>query len=321
MKNYNRLLEYFQQLDFDLTIKKTTAENNNFDCTIMINDQPIYVQMKNEIRPATLAAMHQLVPHDPTILVAANYITPNAKALLKTQKINYIDSFGNAYLDFDQLKIYVEKGNAKPITNSSNAIFTPAGAKLLFELLQKPDSVNTTYRALAEQCGIALGSVSKIMTALGNEGFLVKLNNKNAQLIKKEELLERWIPLINEKVLPNYKLDTFQFAKTKQSDWESTDETIQWAGEPAAAYLTNYLNPEQFSLFTNLAKTEIITKTGFLPNKNGNITIYKPFWKSDTNAIKTVPPLLIYAQLMYEGSPRNIETAKLVYNEFLQPNL
>ncbi len=321
MEDYNKLVDYFQQLDFDLNIKKISNAENNFDYNIMINDHPISVVMKNEIRPGALTVIDHLLPNDNTIVLAANYITPNAKAKLKSIKINYIDSFGNAYFDFKDLKIYVEKGNAKPITNSSNEIFTRSGAKLLFELLQNPESVNTTFRELSEKCSIALGSVSKIMKALGNEGFLVKVNSKNSQLIKRGELLERWIPLVNEKVLPNYKLDTFQFGKTSQSEWKNTDETIQWAGEPAAALLTNYLNPEQFSLFTTLDKTEIIKNIGFLPNKNGNISIYRPFWKSENNDMKTVPTLLIYAQLMYQGSPRNIETANLLYNEFLQPNL
>jgi hypothetical protein len=321
MEEYNILLDYFQELDFDLNIKKVSTPENKFDYYIMINEQPVSVVMKNEIRPGTLAAMEQLFNNQNAVLVAANYITPNAKAKLKSEKINYIDSFGNAYIELNDLKIYVEKGNASPITNSSNEIFTPAGAKLLFELLQNPERVNSTYRELAEKCSIALGSVSKVMRALGNEGFLIKINTKISQLIKKEELLERWIPLLNEKVLPTYKLDTFQFGKTSQRDWKNTDETIKWAGEPGAALLTNYLNPEQFSLFTTLDKTEIIKNRDFLPNKNGNITIYKPFWKSLEDSAKTVPPLLIYAQLMYQGSPRNIETAKLLYSEFLKPNL
>lgn len=46
---------------------------------------------------------------------------------------------------------------------------------------------------------IALGSVSKFMNALTNEGFLIKVNTTETQLIRREELLQRWIPLINGK--------------------------------------------------------------------------------------------------------------------------
>jgi len=321
MENYNSLLNYFQELDFYVKIKKTSNQKKEFDFCITINEQAVYIAMKNEIRPETLAIMNPVFDTTDAVLVAANYITPKAKAKLKTEKINYIDGFGNAYLNLLNLKLYVEKGDAKPFTNNSNEIFTTAGAKLLFELLQNPQSINNTYRELAEKCSIALGSVSKIMKALINEGFAIKINSKNIQLTKRQELLERWIPLINEKVLPSYQLDTFQFGKTNQSNWQNTNEAIQWAGEPGAALLTNYLNPEKFSLFTTLTKTEIIKVAGLLPNQSGNITIYKPFWKSDHNTKKTVPPLLIYAQLIHSGNARNIETAKLIYNEFLKANL
>lgn len=46
---------------------------------------------------------------------------------------------------------------------------------------------------------IALGSVSRFMNALTNEGFLIKVNTTETQLIRREELLQRWILLINGK--------------------------------------------------------------------------------------------------------------------------
>ena len=322
MEAFKIVVEYFQELDFDLDIRKTNHYDDKFDCGIKVNDQNLNVVLKNEVRPVTLSLMDSIFDTENSVLFAAAYITPKAKTALKTKKINYIDGFGNAYIDLENVKIYVEKGNAKPIVNPKNEIFTLTGAKVLFELLQNPDSVNTnTYREWADKCGIALGSVSKFMNALTNEGFLIKVNSTEKQLIRREELLQRWIPLINEKVLPNYFVETFQFGKTTQRNWKNIEHEMQWAGEPAAGILTNYLNPEEFSLFTNLDKTEIIKRAGLLPNKDGNISIYKPFWKIVEKDSKTVPPLLIYAQLMYQGNSRNVETAKLIYDEFLKAKL
>ena len=322
MEAFKIVVEYFQELDLDLDIRKTNDYEHKLDCGIKVNDQDLNVVLKNEVRPDTLSLMDTIFDTGNKVLVAAVYITPKAKTALKYKRVNYIDSFGNAYIDLENVKIYVEKGNAKPIVNTKNEIFTLTGAKILFELLQNPESINTnTYRDWADKCGIALGSVSKFMNALTNEGFLIKVNSTEKQLIRREELLQRWIPLINEKVLPNYFVDTFQFGKTSQRDWKNIKDEMQWAGEPAAGILTHYLNPEEFSLFTNLDKTEIIKRAGLLPNKDGNIRIYKPFWKIVENDSKTVPPILIYAQLMYQGNSRNVETAKLLYDEFLKAKL
>jgi hypothetical protein len=65
----------------------------------------------------------------------------------------------------------------------------------------------------------------------------------------------------------------------------------------------------------------MITEAGLLPDANGSITVYKPFWKQEENISNTVPPLLMYAQLMYDGNDRNLETAKMIFDEYIKPNL
>jgi hypothetical protein len=319
MKSFKTIQEYFGKLDFELDITKESNPDKTFDFLISINGEQIYVEIKKEVRPASLTNINEIFKHKNNALLVADYITPIAKEKLKERNVNYIDSFGNAYLNLNKVKIYLEKGNAKPIVNESSEVFTPTGAKLLFDLLQHPENINNTYRNLAEECSISLGSVSKIMRALVHEGYAVSVNGKKLQLIKRKELLERWIPLINEKVLPAYKIGNFIFNRNNHFNWKSLDLDIQWGGEPGAALLTQYLNPEKFTLFTNHYKIDIIKNMKLLPNANGDVVIYKPFWK-DLNT-KTVAPLLIYAQLMYSGKDRNIETAKIIYDEYIKPNL
>ena len=56
-----------------------------------------------------------------------------------------------------------------------------------------------------------------------------------------------------------------------------------------------------------------------MPDKNGEIEVLYLFWKQEDG--KTVPPLLVYADLMLEGGKRNKETAEKIYNEYIKPNL
>lgn len=319
MENFKITQDYFSKLNFDLNITKESNTDKTFDFLISINGEPVYVEIKKEVRPGSLHILNEIFSKKNNVLLVAGYITPTAKERLKEQNINYIDSFGNAYLNLDKVKLYIEKGNAKPIINESSEVFTPTGAKLLFELLQHPEHINNTYRDLAEECTISLGSVSKIMKALLRDGYAVSVNSKKLQLVKRKELLERWIPLINEKVLPTYKTGNFNFSRNNSANWKSIDLDGQWGGEPGAALLNQYLNPENFCLFTNHFKNDIIKNGKLLPDTNGEVTVYKPFWKDQIT--KTAPPLLIYAQLMHSGNDRNIETAKLIYDEYIQPNL
>ncbi len=64
-----------------------------------------------------------------------------------------------------------------------------------------------------------------------------------------------------------------------------------------------------------------------IPDEKGNISAYKSFWKPQSinldhkYARKAAHPLLIYAELIYSGNDRNIETAKIIFDEYIKPNL
>ncbi len=264
------------------------------------------------------------------VLVASKYITPKSKKILKEKKINYIDSFGNAYIDLKNLKVYIEQGKAKPYNSEYSNIFTQSGGQILFNLLKNPELINETQRYLAHISDVSLGSVSKFLKGLFDEGYSVKWNNQQKyQLVNREALLEKWIVILNEKILPAHKVGNFTFSKTNTAHWKNQlmHPNVLWSGEPAAALVTEYLNPEKFSLFTPLPKAEIIRELKLLPDANGEISIYKPFWiVSDTmervlSNNDVVHPLIIYAQLIYSGYSRNVETAQILYNEYIKPNL
>jgi hypothetical protein len=54
---------------------------------------------------------------------------------------------------------------------------------------------------------------------------------------------------------------------------------------------------------------------------NGNTEILRAFWNLplDERFPDVVPPLLAYADLMATPDGRNLETARLIYDKFLEP--
>lgn len=52
---------------------------------------------------------------------------------------------------------------------------------------------------------------------------------------------------------------------------------------------------------------------------NGNIELLQKFWhfKDEWEEKGLVPPLLVYADLIASGDPRNLETAKMIYEQEL----
>ena len=302
------------------------------DAVYSINGESVLVEYKNEIRPQHVSIFDKFKSTELPFLVVAKYITPNAKQALKNNGVNYIDSFGNAFLDLEHLKLYVEKNNAKPVYKSSTRIFTQAGCQLVFQLLKHPESINETVRYLAHHCSISIGSISKIINHLQEEGYVIKWNSEQKyQLVKREELLERWISPFVEKVLPNYKVGNFKFSQHQLSDWQKklSYPRLFWCGEPAASMLTKNLNPEKFTIYTNRTKKEISIQFRLIPDENGAITVYNKFWQEKSmfdelaylENKNIVHPLLIYAELIHSGSQRNIETGKIIFDEYIKPNL
>jgi hypothetical protein len=61
-----------------------------------------------------------------------------------------------------------------------------------------------------------------------------------------------------------------------------------------------------------------------MPQNNGDLLVYDWFWNiSDQQPTQqlTAPPFLVYADLMIKNNKRCRETAEMIFNEYIQPNL
>jgi hypothetical protein len=150
-------------------------------------------------------------------------------------------------------------------------------------------------------------------------GFLQALNNKTYVWENIETLVDRWVAEYATILKPKLLKEKY----TLKGNWQETafDNTYTfWGGEPAADILTNHLRPEKILIYTRENRMELIKKYKLMPDKNGEIEVLDLFWKQKRGS-NTVPPLLVYADLILEGGKRNKETAEKIYNEYIKPNL
>lgn len=286
-------------------------------------DLHFYVEVKKEVRNHQLPFLITQAKRYHPLMIIAEKIYPAVKEQLRENKIPYLDTAGNIYVDEPGKFVWIE-GN-KPIKvkkGKTNKAFTKTGLKVIFHLLLNPDAINHPYRKLAEATGVALGAITDIMHGLKQGDFILQINKTTVRLHKKRELLERWITGYQETLKPTLHLGTYRFwDETNLQNWEKLilekNEGV-WGGEPAAEILTNYLKAATLTIYAD-EKNTIFRKWVLVPDPDGNVIFYRKFWIDEwLKAEQHAPPLLVYADLMITDDPRCHETAQIIYDKFLK---
>lgn len=292
------------------------------DFEIKLNDNILTfpVEIKQELKKQNLAQIDLYKEIFPNLIVIANIIYPEVRRLLKEKEINYIDGACNMYLKTLNNFIYVEGNrNEKVKNNYKGRLFGKGGIKTIFVLLINENLLNAPYRDIAEYADTALGTVNNTINELILNEYVIKINDKELKFKNKKELLNKWIAGYEEKLKDTLLKGKF---KLKNIEWKNVNfykETL-WGGEPAAEILTHYLLPQIFTIYTKEETKDLTRNYHLIPDYNGNVDVYKKFWNYDDDKKNkhTVPPLLIYADLINTGDNRNLETAKLIYERYLQ---
>lgn len=291
-------------------VLKTTMNGKKYTFT---------VDVKREIRSHQLPRMEEQFHRYHDFLVLANRLFPKIREAFRQKGIPYLEANGNIFIKKEGLFIFVD--NQKPLEvekNKSNRAFTRTGLKILFYLLQHKEAINLTQRELAIKIGVGLGNIPQVIEGLKETGYLIALNQKNYVWENRKALLDRWVAEYATLLKPKLRKERYTYKGAWRNIPFDTQKTV-WGGEPAADILTDHLRPEKFLIYTRESRMSLIKNYRLIPDKNGEIETLEIFWKE--NAGNTAPPLLVYADLMLEGSKRNKETAEIIYHERIQPNL
>jgi hypothetical protein len=275
---------------------------------------------KDEPRNYQLAEFVSLKEQQKHMIVIARQLFPGIRERLYANDIAYLDTQGNMFLKAPGIYILVEgKKTTQRKATHGNRAFTATGLKVLFQLLQNKDLVNAPQRTIAQKAGVALGNIKMVLDGLKETGYLIPLNKKEYLWENRQELLQRWAENYATLLRPRLIKGRYRLTQPWQEIRLNTPPTV-WGGEPAADLLTHHLRPEQYTLYTKETATQLLKNYRLIPDKTGDLEVLERFWPQ-TREEATAPALLIYADLLGQGSKRNLETAKIIYHEHIQPNL
>jgi hypothetical protein len=293
--------------------------------TIKMNGKKLTfnADVKQELRLHQINNILNRIGADKPIIIIATRIFPNIKEHLREQQVAYLETNGNIFIKQDDIFIWID-GN-KPLREGReilNRAFTKTGIRTIFYFLLDENLINTTHRNIAEVAGVGLGNTIYVINGLKDLGLIAKLNKNEYTFTDQKKLLEKWMEAYDQKLKPDLEIGTFKFIKNddfyKWKEIQFKKNTTLWGGEPAGDLLTNYLQPETLTIYTNETRAELMKNYRFIPDPGGNIKVYNRFWAIEQKNINTTPPLLVYADLLNTGDKRCIETANLVYDKYLK---
>jgi hypothetical protein len=279
-----------------------------------------WIIQKDEPRNYQIAEFITLKEKYKNLLVIARQLFPGIREKLFANGIAYLDTQGNMFLKAPGIYIRVEgKKPIQPTATHGNRAFTATGLKVLFQLLQNKDLVNQAQRTIAQKAGVALGNIPLVLEGLKETGYLIPLNKKEFLWENRQELLQRWVENYATILKPRIHKNRYRLTLPWQEINLNTVQTT-WGGEPAADILTNHLRPEKYTLYTQETNAQLMKNYRLIPDKEGELEVLEMFWIQNQEEV-TAPALLIYADLLAQGSKRNLETAQIIYHEHIQPNL
>lgn len=323
----NRAVEELTQAT-GLIVNWEPAANTSFDgyLTIQIDNQMIRfaTEVKHKASLHISSQMAILKEKQGDALLMAGHFPADVKEALRLSEINYLDVAGNCFIKAAGHLLFIQGRKATSVTPTIKPPFGKSGLRLLFILLIRPDAINLSLRELAEQSGVSIGTAQSTIDYLKKSGYMIAVDAQRRKLVQLEKLREQWVSRYTTALKPGLMLGRFRLPKDISPDnWQKLvlQSGTYWSGEAAADALTNNLRPGTLTLYTEEDQSGLRQKYRLLPDPNGAIDVYRLFWKATapTTVVPTVPPLLIYADLLATTDPRTLEIARHIYQDYVQP--
>ena len=282
-----------------------------------------YAEIKGTVTRAQklLLLLNQEKLQYPIFLIARHVNTEMAEDFRKNN-IEFIDTAGNAFINQPPVFIFI-KGN-RPQETAGQALvkraFKATGLRMIFGFICNPGMENKTYREIAAATGVALGTVDWIMKELRGLGFLIDMGKRGLKITQKDTLLQRWVAAYPEQLRPKQLLGRY---RGEPGWWEQKrldPIKAQWGGEIAAEKMTRYLKPQLITIYTTAQYlNQLLLENRLKTDITGNVEVLERFWQpaAQERFDDLVPPLLVYADLLATGNQRNLETAKMIYEQHL----
>ncbi|MBB3223398.1 type IV toxin-antitoxin system AbiEi family antitoxin [Pseudoduganella umbonata] len=258
-------------------------------------------------------------------LLITSYLSRELAHYCREVGQQYMDTCGNAYLRGKGLFVFIsgEKDENRLRQPRTPRGLNASGLRVAFVLLTQPRLINAPLKDIAQAAGVALGSAYNMLDELAARGYLLKIDRHQRRLLEPGRLIDEWA--INYPFVLRPKLAPRRFTAPDAQWWKTSDEDIPfaWGAEVAANMMTSYLKPATQTLYIEPGHMEsalrtLVKRHRLRPDPAGQIEVLEQFWRIEEGPRPaTVPPLLVYADLLAILDPRASETVRIIKEKFI----
>ncbi len=254
--------------------------------------------------------LQTLEKHQPILL--ADYISQPLARRLSQAQIQFFDSAGNGFLHAPPL--YLSRSGNRPSKTAPlpNRCVQSAGLRVLYQLVQKPALAQGTYREIAAEAGVALGSVGPVLKELQRKKILSLAQAPQRHILDHAGLHQLWESAFIHNLRPRLQIE--RCTPTRPWSVESLpsllktsrlEEDVILGGELAAAFFCDHVQARRATLHVERSRAlKLMLQLRLTPDPQGEIDVVANFSPNSAypqrsaEGLLLAEPYLVHAELM-----------------------
>jgi hypothetical protein len=275
--------------------------------------------------------VESMAQREPGWVLMAPAISTELGQRLAERRVNFLDLRGNCFIALgEQYLASVEGRQPVAIPARDKSIRAP-GYQTLFALLGRPDLIGQPLRAIAEAAGVSRQAAVDALARLVSDGALLSTKRGYVWAPKGwNDTVDRWLVGYRDAIRPRLLVGRY---RAPERDPELLEQRIRapldaigawrWGGSAAGFRLTqHHRGPVTVvHLHTRTVPDDLPRRLKALPDHDGSLVVLRTPGEValDGKTDDTVHPLLVYAEMLVEGSERAREAAAALRERFLTP--
>lgn len=260
---------------------------------------------------------------DHPLLVLAPYVGQGISARFRAKGVNYLDRAGNCHIASGGLYVHVEGRRAQQ--SQAERGLRSAGYHALFAFLAEPALVDAPMRDVARRAGVSTRPVFDLKHRLLDDEYIVKTRSAVRWVPRRlHDALNLWLRGYEATVRPalvhgyyRTRDDPMALERRIVASFEGLEPPgFRWGGSTAGYRLTGHYRGPHTTFHMAVVPANLRSMLGVLAAPDGELLVLTARgqinWQTGTD---TVHPLLVYSEMMMEGTERAREAAQGVLEE------